>query len=383
MSTHSWKQHSWQEPDPNDTITADLFAAFGGIVVVLLLAALCAMGVPEIKASVHAQVKQNAASEKERADAAEESDANSKQALAGEMKKSDNLKNENVGLKREGATQKGRADAAEKDAEQARGEAGREREKRKEAEKDKRAMEGRLDPQPIDVIILIDGSYTQKHWMEALRMCIETLAEAGARVAPRFRLGIVVFRRDTIVYPLTVIGPTMNGVPSTGMRSMLSFTRDKTERVTFVNTNGGEHAGSETGAFIMQPKLSTILTTVDTERGVREALAMFDRAKTQKLLILISDVGPWEAGQQSVIEPAERRTAARITGMVKAFAGPDSGVLALFTGAQVPGLKLKEESRAFFKELAAAAGASGTYSEEPNQLAGIVLAESLKRRGVQ
>lgn len=300
----------------DEVVLTDLFMAFGGVAVVLMMAALAAMGVPEIKASDFEKLQDQAAQDRADADASN-----------------------------------GRAEHAE----------------------------GQLKPRPLDVVIVLDGSNSMTPWMTKVRTSIEVMAEVCARVAPRFRLGLVIYRQDTTVFDLQVIGATDNGHRSEGMDNLLSFANDKTESRTIMSTAVGEVGSAPTGEIKLEPKLSGYLTTVNPYVGIQKGISMFGDANARKVLVIIGDVGPWELDDPTKISAGERATAKLIHEMARDFSGLDTRVLALFTGADAPTLPHKQETEAFFRRLAVAS--SGAYADDPNQLAAIVLAECLRQGG--
>lgn len=323
---------------------SDLYMAFGGVVIVLLLAALCAMGVPEIKASEHAKLKKNYEWLKD-----------ASKTLYPELQKAE----------KERDAAKAELEERKKEAEQAVSRA--------------EAAEGQLEPRPLDVVIAFDGSESMEPWMDKARTSIESMVEVCARIAPRFRLGIVVYRRDTTLFDLQVIGGTKKGVRSDGMKALLAFFNDKTERRTVVSNSVGELGGSPTGEVQWEPKLSGYLTPVDPVQGIRKAISIFDDASARKVLVLISDVGPWELDDPDTISAWEGAQSGSIQQMAKDFSNSNARVLALFTGADASNLTHKRETEKFFRRVASAS--NGTYSDDPNQLAAIVLSECFRHGG--
>lgn len=326
-------------------LDSDLSKAFSGVAVVLLMAALCAMGVPEVKASDHRELQ-------------------TRFDLLGNVAEIIDKEKKEI----------------ERDLVSTRDELAQKKQEAEEASSRAASAEGQLEPRPLDVVLAIDGSESMEPWMEEVRSSIESMAEVCARIAPRFRLGIVVYRRsatDGTVFALQVIEQTEKGMRSEGMEDLLEFCNAKTERRTIASKYNGEVASGTTGEVVWEPKLSGYLTPVNPEEGLRRSIAMLDDSNARKVLVLISDVGPWEISDPGAISPWEEGKAKAIAGLARDFSGTNARVLALFTGAGQSDLLHKSETEEFFRHVADASG--GTYADDPNQIAAIVLSECFRK----
>jgi len=267
--------------------------------------------------------------------------------------------------------------AAGEDAANARAKGAKDREALNHA----KAVSG-LTPQPIDVVITIDGTLSMRPVLAALETIARSVAEIGSRIAPRFRLGVVVYRsqKGTRVFPLTEIGATRDGQVSDGMRQFNDFLAAKTIPTRQMrDVPPGSEEGTVTGETTMSGNVEPIGDPADIEHGVRLAVEMLMRDSapgTRRVLIVAGDVGPFELGSNPKdIDADDRASEERIRGLVKTLTGGsmDARVLALFTGKNDPSLRHRVESSAFFKSLAAASN-GGTYADDPSQITATVVA---------
>lgn len=266
---------------------------------------------------------------------------------------------------------------AEQDAANARAQSGRDREARERVE----AASG-LTPQSIDVVIAIDGTLSMKPVLGVLETTARSVAEIGSRIAPRFRLAVVVYRSEkaTRVFPLTEIAPTREGQASIGMRQFNDFLAAKTIPTRQMrDVPLGSEEGQLTGETSMSGNVEPIGDPADIEHGVRLAVKMLLRdsaASTRRVLIVAGDVGPFELGSDPKgIDADDRASEERVRGLVRTLSvgSTDARVLALFTGKTDPSLRYPVETPAFFKSLAAASN-GGTYADDPSQITATVVA---------
>ena len=366
--------------DTGGNVLADLFMGFAGIVFVLFVAALAVLGVPEVS---HAELKVEtdraeelqAKLEAERAtwEADFEAERAARQA---EMWKALQAANE---LENETRRSSRKIHDLQAALDRWKGSAAAKSDEIEEVKEEIRRLSGELSAQPLDVVIVIDGTSSMQPSIERLRGSVGTLAEIAARVSPRFRLGIVVARSNTTVFPLTQIAATEYGHKSEGMQKLHTFIHDKTERATIVDEVRGEYSGPLTGKTVMTSKLDVRISIIDFEAGVRRGLALFPRSNARQLLVVIGDMGPFELGDQDRIEPSDHASADRTYGAIKRFAGSGGRVLALYTGDVSTDLSYRQESRKVFQRLAASAGKRGTYSSDAAEISAITIAAALKR----
>ena len=257
-----------------------------------------------------------------------------------------------------------------------------ERAAREDAENALSEVKSELEPKPVDVVICADGTVSMENVLEALRVSVKSIAEIGSRVSSpaRFRLGVVVFRSATgsHAFELHEIQPSVEGVPSPGMRALRAFA-DKEDIVTRVVTVApGSEEGKPTGKKGTSSRMGGLVGYADVGHGLSAALDLFgvDAANDRRaLLCFVGDVGPWEAGDPQMLEANDRAIAAQLRQAVEEFAAREERgrVLALFTGKQSTDLRFGSESEAFFRSLAAAAGEKGRYSDDITDLTASVL----------
>lgn len=210
-----------------------------------------------------------------------------------------------------------------------------------------------MEPRPIAVALTIDGTNSMAPTLNEQQSATLTVAEIGSRLSPRFQLGVVVYRdaARTAVFPLTEIGPSVNGQPSPGMTALRSF---------------------------LTAHMEPIGAAADVEDGLGRAIGMLQRvpAGTRRAVCMLGDTGPWEGGAIDAIEPQDRRSEERCVQTARAFAAqPDTRVLTVFTGRNVTGLRHVPETVTFFKRLA---GSGGQYSEDTSHMTATVLEALLK-----
>ena len=312
----------------------DILFGTTGLILVLLTWALTQIGIPEVsKETLDAMAAELAAAQQARS-RAEDTAARERGARAEAERQFASERRRREQSERAQA----QAEAAQRRAEDA-------RERAEEAEARAKREKNELEPKPCDVLIAIDTTASQAPAIDALQRAARSLSEIGARLSPRFRIGVVAYNGEGLVtFPLTEIGATSGGNPSTGMQQLQTF------------LDG----------------LGTVSGTADVEGALKEALAKLDsvaRSGTRQLLVLCGDVGPWESGELEVIESFDRESARRSVGFVRSFAerSDQNRVLALFSG-QNSNAANKDETVVFFRDVARAAGDRGTYSDDVSQL---------------
>lgn len=263
-----------------------------------------------------------------------------------------------------------------------------EQEQREMAERDRDRMaqevvQARNDakPRPIEVVLVVDGTNSMQPVLDELCTVALTVAEVGSRIAPRFRLGIIVYRdtAGTAVFPLTEIGPSHGDVRSPGMRELVKFIQAKTVKVSLVEGGDGETGGRPSGDTRMVSKMAAVMGLADIESGVRRASAMLGASSeisARQVVVVMGDTGPWEMdGQRDSISLTDRRSGERIIDMVKTLGSSarEARMLTLFTGKNVAGLSHRAETIQFFRDLAAAKGSSGRYSDDASQILATVV----------
>lgn len=313
----------------------DVALGTSGLLIVVLTVALAQIGIPEISKETLDAMAAEIAVAKETRRAAERAAAREKAARA---EKERELASERRRRKR--------AEAAEARAEQAmaQAETARKRAERAQAKAEKVAKNA-LEPKPCDVVITIDTTVSQADEIAALRSAALSLSEIGARLSPRFRIGVVAYNGEGFVsFPPTEIRASANGSSSEGMKKLQAY------------LDG----------------LETVSGPADVEGGLKKAFEMLDgtsKPDFRQLMVLCGDAGPWEGGDLKVIEPADRASAKHCVDLVREFGqrNEQNRVLALFTG-QRRNLWNKGETIDFFREVAKAAGERGTYSADVSQL---------------
>jgi len=360
----------------------DLVLGTVGVVMLLLVLALAQIGVPEVsKDRLEAMASELAAAMGAR-DAAEKAAAQERAARAAADGRNSALEGELEGTKRELAGAQDARDAARRDAA---------RSKELAAQNQKRAdeLKSALDPKPVSVVLVCDGTLSMGPVLLALRKAALSLADLGGWLSPRFALGIVVYRSkgNEQSFPLTEIAKSSGDRESTGKRALRRFMEDKVRRVGVSTFAPGAEKGTSTGEFDMVAHMDPLSGYADVEGGVRAGLAMLSKtpASERTVLILCGDVGTHEGGDPERIDPGDRESEARICREVASFAAshPNARVWSVFAGKDVENLKFPQQSAAFFRNVAVAAGKRGTYSDDLSSLAGATVEAVFKPNGAQ
>ena len=323
------------------TAPTDLFMAFGGVFLVLLLAALCAIGVPDFsREEVEEERRKRKVAEAQKNEAIIE--------LVDAHKKTKSLE---VQV----ATAQSMASGAVNELANA---------IKGQEEAEQKAKEATIR-RAVDVVIVVDCTGSMSDVIAELRSCIDILSVVGPALCPEFRLGVVAYREDVAVLALAELD-------AIGLPRWKTFAYENT-----VRTEVKERLGDLQGRYEMLPHLSAVNSRARIDLGIRRALRELPESSKDRhrVLCVAADVGPWETGSLGTIESNERRIEDDLVLEVERFAAEEnSTVLALFTGAENDDMHLRSETRSFFKRLA---GTEGTYSERASEITAAVLRASL------
>ena len=218
----------------------------------------------------------------------------------------------------------------------------------------------------IDVVIAVDCSGSMGNVIDELRSCIDILAVVGPALCTRFRLGIVAYRENVAVLPLSELD----------QRGLARWKRFAYENTALTEVK--EHLADPAGRMVMLPELHAVNSIARIDRGIRRALLELSSSSkdVRQCLILAGDMGPWETNALRTIDRHEQQVARALEKEVHGFAAQEgSTVLALFTGASTADLPLRRETRSFFRRLSNVRGSS--YSERASEISASVLKASL------
>lgn len=332
----------------------DILFGTTGLILVLLTWALTQIGIPEVsKEALDAMAAELEAAQKARS-AAEQAAAQERAERATAEARNRSLEGDLGNKKRELESERRRRKRSEEaqiraDAARRRAEAAQKETEESLARAERAKSE--LEPKPCDVVIALDATKSQDEVLASLRDASVSLSEIGARLSPRFRVGVVVYNGDGVSsFPLTHIGRSQDGQPSEGMRSLIAF-------LGAVSIVGG---------------------AAQVEAALDAAYSMLRGAgalQTRQVVAVLGDVGPWEGGDDIYkIEPPDRESAVRALQKAQEFARvrPQSRLLALFTGKD-SAVANKAETIGFFKQVAESAGSRGSYSDGVSQLSATLI----------
>lgn len=241
-----------------------------------------------------------------------------------------------------------------------------------------------LKPKPVDLVIAVDGTSSMGATLGSIQRNIESAAEIAARLSPRFRLGLIVYRdqRNTHVFPLTEIKPTVKGSPSQGLKQLRQFLNDKVLEVWSTQGGRGETGGVRVGSSHMVTRMEPLRALADVEYGIKTGLSMLgggQQNEQRKVLIVAGDVGPWEiVNEDRYDDAADIDSQARLIRMAQQF-GLESGqnrILSIYTGTASSSdiQAFPQQAIGFFKAFAAAVSEKqGQYSEDAWQIASLAV----------
>ncbi|MEE9391184.1 MAG: vWA domain-containing protein [Planctomycetota bacterium] len=330
--------------DDDEGIFNDVLFCTIGVVLLLLVVALVQVGVPEVaKGELEAMNGELEAMKshlvvEHRALIAAQDAAEQAQRHSAELTRS--LDDERVA--REGQLQANATLSRLLDAQ------GRESKRQQQAAKDAKIIQRDLEFRDTDVVLCLDGTASMKARLETLQTGVLALSEISARLV-KIRVGVVIYSgRGVLEFPLTEIGPTVDGKPSEGMKKLREFME--------------LHAIAVEGhAYV--------------EAGVNAALAMFGarRNGTRQHLVVMGDMDPLEAhGDDTAGGDA---SALRVIASVQEFAQryEDTGVLSLFTANGRHTRDTNQRIARFFEALASR-GKRSKYTNDLSQLTATTVA---------
>lgn len=240
-------------------------------------------------------------------------------------------------------------------------------------------LESSLKTKPINMVIAVDGSSSMGETLSTIQSTIESVAEIGSRIAPKFQLSIVVYRNKSYTYTFELrdILPTQKGEKSAGMLELNKWLNEKAIKVVSASAGSSDsRPGKKAGSSYKVVRLSPIQSIADIEHGINTALSQFpiiSSTEQSNILIVTGDTGPWETeGRKSSVDAIALTKEKRILSSVRSFTSRSNNnrVLALFTGSKSKSLDFKPESIRFFKNLSAATdGNQGIYTSDTSQIA--------------
>ena len=362
-----------------DTVSAafiDLLMALLGIILLICMAALATIGVPDVSKAMLEAMEVRTQQAEEQSQAMTTANAN----LEGQVEQLEMQVQQAVAAQV----------SAEAEADDYKKRLSQEQTVRTTAERQAREAwqqiekTANLQTIPTDVVVVVDGTASMESALKSLRSAIKSIAEVGSRIAPKFRVGVVVYRSDTTTLPLTEVEPTRYGKVSSGMRIIKAFLHEKQRKVEGISRSTSAESGVGSGRTWYVSNMDAIASWANVAGGLRQGLRHLSNspANHRKVLILVGDTGHWEEGILERIEPSERALAKQLCAEVRDFASTKRHfkLLTLNTGGEPGRTYNRAESAQFFKDLAAAAGEGGRYSDDTSQIAASVIEAVIDRR---
>lgn len=234
---------------------------------------------------------------------------------------------------------------------------------------------GDLRSFPVDLVFVVDATASQGPVLEKLKGAMISAAEILARLC-RVRIGVVAYRAGVAVLPLTLIEA---GPDSQGLRALREFGEARTLQVE-LQTMLAPERGRGNGTRVWVGNLYPLTGYADVEAGLRAGFELLNGTdpEPRSVLIWLGDVGPFEGGDPKRIDEADRQSGERVRALVQQFATQSRAkFMALYTGSDGPPAWHAEASKAFFQDMASAAGKGGRYSDDVSQLFATIVAAAL------
>ncbi|MFI4859337.1 MAG: hypothetical protein ACIAXF_01510 [Phycisphaerales bacterium JB063] len=218
-------------------------------------------------------------------------------------------------------------------------------------------LRGALEPRPIELFILIDGSATMGNSMSALREAVDTIVRVLPEVAPQFRIAIIAYRRtnDANLHDISQYFPADLKHGGTQLYDVPADDEDARDAVL---------------EFTADIEPTNALAPV--EAAVLQALAVMNdpgRDRAQQTLVIMGDVGPGEMNHNAeVVYDAIRTWVAESN---------RRNVISVFDAAT----RAPQPDRPFFESVAAVAGQPDNFTDQPDEVLALIIRGIMDRSG--
>ncbi|GAB5501156.1 MAG: hypothetical protein PsegKO_34670 [Pseudohongiellaceae bacterium] len=205
-----------------------------------------------------------------------------------------------------------------------------------------------VETQKIELVLLIDGSSSMGEPMKGMREAVVKISETVPLVASEFSIGIIVYRRDLSILPLT--------------------------RVKLKREDNG----------VSLQKLSAFASTMYTDgapvvfvSAVEAGLSMFSERSGRKSLLIVGDVGPYEeegsGTDQRCFDRRARDNDRTVHNLVQNFAENNSDFNLFLVRPPLTSVECKPQTRELFSRLASLQDLNGNYTEETSKILTLLL----------
>ncbi len=216
-----------------------------------------------------------------------------------------------------------------------------------------------LEPRPIELFILIDGSGSMSESMVALRDALRTIVRVMPEVSPSFHLGIIAYRRD---------------IQNMGIDRSMHFPATPGQGVTRLFELGPDDEAGRTAVLQFTSGIQPVSSAAPVAEAIEHALKVMEEPgtnRTQQTLVVMGDVGPEETIDVSITD------ANGVFDQIRHWRnqGERRNVISVFnpTGGA--------EGRAFFEGLANAAEQRENFTDEPDKVLALILRGIIDRSG--
>ena len=234
---------------------------------------------------------------------------------------------------------------------------------------------GAWHARPVTVLVCCDASSSMQPVLEKLKEALRTLAEIASRLSPKFQLGIWLHwgHSREAFFRFTEIGASADRKKHEGRKKLDAFFDDPTVTLTLVKNLPGEQEGAPTGKTRKCSQMTVRIGHVHMADALTHAAweVRLRPAEERVVLIVIGDQGCHEIDKNpntlTEAEKSERDAVLTLIGTVVSQR-EDARVWSLFCGKDLPATPFRAETIEFFKNIAAAAGTNGRYSDDITEL---------------
>lgn len=222
----------------------------------------------------------------------------------------------------------------------------------------KQALDDAVAVQTMELVVVVDASGSMERVLGDLRQALFGVARKLSPVAKELRVGVVAYRAQPVVFPLT----TIRRVEDDGGASLNALSAWMEQNL--------RHEGSP----------------VDVKAAVASGVAMLRPAAgtgAQQALVLLGDVGPYESGDQVSRDARAIGDEAEILRLVGELTADSTttSVVTVFTrdpgSVGQPLTEIDQYTIAFFEAMAALAGARGSYTDDADDVLTTLLLATL------
>lgn len=211
-----------------------------------------------------------------------------------------------------------------------------------------------VEKKPLELVIAVDGTGSMGETLDELRRAVNAVIEAIPLVTTEFHIGVVIYRHEMESFALTQVVPIEddNGI---SYQKVTDFTL----------------------------RFKPIGAPVSFETAIDAALNMFTQRSARKSLMILGDVGPYEAfanaQKNSMVATCDvTDKESRILAGLRRFTQADEevNIYTMYTEGASPG-PCKNQTIRFFKQIAELGAVGSKYTDDVNKLLVVLLQAAL------